>query len=133
MEHSALPLCRSHYLRYLFASTVSLSADLLVFISAIHVGIPAVSSAVAGYMSGLVIHWLMSSRFVFLGAIRPSGAERSRQKLLFIASALAGLGITTSVVGWGLRWGIDPRATKLIALCISFQATYLIRSKVVFS
>lgn len=133
MEHSLGPTYGTHYLRYLFASAVSLSADLLVFISAIHFGIAAVPSAVAGYTSGLAIHWLLSSRFVFSDSTRTKGAERVRQKCLFLASALAGLCITTIIVGSGQRWGVDPRIAKLVALCISFQATYLLRSKVVFS
>lgn len=133
MERLLGPLLDTSYPRYLLASAASLGADLFVFITGIYVGMPPLSAAVIGYSCGLALHWMLSSRFVFLGAARSSGPEKLRQQCLFIASALAGLGITTGIIGCGLRYGLDPRIAKLIALCVSFQATYLIRSKVVFS
>ena len=48
-------------------------------------------------------------------------------------SALVGLAITTGIVGVGSRYGLDPRIAKGIAIVVSFQATYVIRKKVVFA
>jgi putative flippase GtrA len=44
-----------------------------------------------------------------------------------------GLGITTGIVGVGSRYGLDPRVAKGIAIIVSFQATYIVRRKVVFA
>ena len=42
-------------------------------------------------------------------------------------------GLTTGIVGLGSRYGLDPRIAKGIAIMVSFQATYVIRKKVVFA
>uniref|UniRef100_UPI003CFEA8EE GtrA family protein n=1 Tax=Altererythrobacter sp. TaxID=1872480 RepID=UPI003CFEA8EE len=60
------------------------------------------------------------------------GAERTRQKALFVISALLGLGLTTLVVGLGDWSGLDPRLAKLAAIVLSFALTYLLRKSVVF-
>jgi len=54
------------------------------------------------------------------------------QKLLFAASALVGLGLTVASVGRGARAGFDPRLAKIAAVGVSFIATWLLRSLVVF-
>ncbi|MEQ8772404.1 MAG: hypothetical protein RIC51_06145, partial [Erythrobacter sp.] len=57
---------------------------------------------------------------------------RTRQKALFVISALLGLGLTTAIVGFGDMAGIDPRIAKLVAIGVSFMATWLVRSRIVF-
>ena len=52
---------------------------------------------------------------------------------MFVLSALVGLGITTGIVGLGSRYGLDPRIAKGIAILVSFQATYVLRKRVVFA
>jgi putative flippase GtrA len=60
------------------------------------------------------------------------GAVRVRQKGLFVGTALLGLAITTAIVGWGAQLGLDPRIAKLIAVAVSFQATYMARRVIIF-
>jgi putative flippase GtrA len=50
-----------------------------------------------------------------------------------LLSAFVGLGITTGVVGIAVRYGLDPRLAKAAAIVVSFQATYVLRRKVVFA
>ena len=52
---------------------------------------------------------------------------------MFVVSAFVGLGITTAIVGLGSRQGLDPRIAKAVAIAVSFQATYLLRRRVVFA
>ena len=52
---------------------------------------------------------------------------------MFLLSALVGLGITTGIVGLGSHYGLDPRIAKGIAIVASFQATYVLRKRVVFA
>ena len=47
-------------------------------------------------------------------------------------SALVGLGLTTAIVWAGDASGFDPRLAKLVAIGVSFTATWLLRSRVVF-
>lgn len=125
--------CRVLYARYLLASSVALGADLASFLLLLQMKVPAIPASMAGYIFGLGVHWLLSSRLVFTQETAADAFERMRQKLLFIASALVGLAITAGIVGWGLQRGVDPSLAKLVALGISFQATYILRRTIVFS
>ena len=85
-----------------------------------------------GYALGIVAHWLLSSRAVFAGRVAGKGMARTRQKALFVVSALAGLLLTTAIVAGSGAAGIDPRVGKLIAIALSFALTWWLRAMVVF-
>lgn len=121
------------YLRYIGASAVSLGVDFAVFMATMSVGVPPAIAAACGYIVGIVCHWLISSRMVFVGLVAEDSASRRHQQALFVISALVGLGITTGIVGVGAHYGLDPRIAKGIAIVVSFQTTYVIRKKVVFA
>ncbi|HYD24946.1 MAG TPA: GtrA family protein [Croceibacterium sp.] len=118
--------------RYLLASIGALAVDMGCFLALLALSMwPAAASAV-GYCAGIVAHWLMSSRAVFADTVAERGIERTRQKALFVGSALLGLGLTAGIVFAGDNAGLDPRAAKLVAIAASFAATWLLRSKIVF-
>ena len=121
------------YFRYIGASAVSLGVDFAIFMVALSAGVPPAPAAACGYVVGIVCHWLISSRMVFVGHVAEDAASRRQQQALFVVSALVGLGITTGIVGIGSRYGLDPRLAKAITIVVSFQATYVIRKKVVFA
>ncbi|WP_298306780.1 GtrA family protein [uncultured Erythrobacter sp.] len=120
------------FIRYLLASVGALAVDVGSFLAFLALGVMAAPASAIGYSLGILAHWLMSSRAVFQDRVAASGAARSRQKALFVISALAGLALTTTIVGLGDWGGIDPRAAKLVAIGVSFFATWLLRAKVVF-
>lgn len=126
-------LWRITYARYVMASALALAADLALFMLLLNMSVPPVPASAAGYSLGLIVHWFISSRFVFghQGTIFLS--RRRRQKALFVASALIGLTITSIIVGLGSHMGLDPRLAKLCAIAVSFQTTYLLRRTVVFA
>jgi putative flippase GtrA len=101
--------------------------------TALAAGTPAAGAAAIGYLAGIVCHWLISTRAVFVGRMAEVGAGRRQQQALFLGSALVGLGITTAIVGIGARFGFDPRLAKGVAIVVSFQATYLLRKRLVFA
>jgi len=120
------------FLRYLFASVGALAVDVGCFLALLAAGtLPAAASA-AGYCLGILVHWLLSSRTVFVDGVAGRGPERTRQKALFVGSALAGLALTTMIVGAGDFAGFDPRLAKLAAIAASFTLTWLLRVRVVF-
>lgn len=121
------------YARYLAASAVSLGFDLTTFTLLLRTGTHAIPASLVGYCTGLLVHWLLSSRLVFTDGAPLDAVNRTRQKLLFIVSALVGLGITGSVVTLGSLMDIHPHVAKLFAVALSFQATYLLRRKIVFA
>lgn len=120
------------YLRYVAASLLALGADMGVFLAALDSGIPATAASAIGYSAGIVAHWLVSSRLVF-DASPTDGAERHRQKALFVMTAFVGLGLTVAIIAAATRAGLDPRLAKLIAIGMSFQAGWLLRRRVVFA
>ena len=118
--------------RYLLASVGALAVDLGSFLALLSSGVPAVFASAIGYTLGILAHWLLSSRTVFTGRVAERGIARTKQKAMFVVSALAGLALTTVIVGGGDFVGIDPRIAKLVAVAASFALTWLLRSKVVF-
>jgi putative flippase GtrA len=121
------------YLRYVVASGGALGLDMGLFMAALALGVPPVVAAALGYCAGMVAHWLLSSRAVFIGYLAAKGTPRRQQQALFFGSALVGLAITMAIVGLGQKLLIDPRLAKLAAIGISFQVTYLLRRKLVFA
>lgn len=118
--------------RYALASIGALAVDVGCFLALLTLAAPAALASAAGYSLGIVAHWWMSSRAVFADAVAERGPGRTRQKALFVASAVVGLAITTAIVGAGTFAGADPRAAKLAAIAVSFAATWLMRARVVF-
>lgn len=117
--------------RYLLASIVSLAFDVAFFMVLVAFMFdPGVSSAI-GYSAGIVVHWLISSSFVFPGKTR-DGAALQLQRLGFIGTAILGLGITVSIVSWLTDLGALPVVAKGVAVFVSFFAVYLTRKYGVF-
>ncbi|MEM1052949.1 MAG: GtrA family protein [Pseudomonadota bacterium] len=120
------------FIRYLLASVGALAVDFGSFLALLSLGMMAAPASAFGYSLGILAHWLMSSRAVFQDRVADAGVARSRQKALFVISALVGLGLTIVIVGLGDWGGIDPRAAKLVAIGVSFFVTWLIRARLVF-
>ncbi|WP_336962098.1 GtrA family protein [Sphingobium aquiterrae] len=133
MTWPAERMWRRTYARYLAASATALAVDGGLFLLLLNAGMPAAVASVLGYGAGIGAHWLLSSRSVFIGHIAYSREGRARQKALFLGSAVAGLAITAAIVGIGDMLGLDPRIAKLVAVAVSFQATYMLRKSVVFA
>lgn len=119
-------------IRYLVASVGALAVDVGSFLGLLALGMLAAPASAIGYTLGILAHWLLSSRTVFQDSVAERGRERTRQKALFVISALVGLALTTAIVGGADAAGIDPRLAKLVAIAASFTVTWLLRAKVVF-
>ncbi len=116
-------------IRYLIASVGALAVDVGCFLALLALGTwPATASAI-GYCAGIVAHWLLSSRAVFADSVAARGMARMRQKTMFVLSALLGLGLTAGIVWAGDAAGLDPRGAKLVAIALSFAATWVLRSR----
>ncbi len=118
--------------RYALASVGALAVDIGSFLAMLALGVTAAAASAAGYGLGIAAHWLLSSRAVFTDSVAARGPRRTRQKALFVVSAMIGLALTTAIVGLGDIAGIDPRIAKVAAIAVSFAITWLMRNKVVF-
>ena len=118
--------------RYVLASVGALAIDVGSFLALLSLAVPAAAASAFGYALGIVAHWLLSSRAVFADTVAERGRERTKQKALFVVSAMIGLGLTTGIVGLADLGGSDPRLAKLVAIAVSFTVTWMLRNKVVF-
>ena len=118
--------------RYGIASVAALAVDMGCFLALLSFSVAAATASALAYSAGIVVHWLVSSRTVFTDTVAQCGPRRTRQKALFVGSALVGLALTTVIVGVGDIAGIDPRHAKLAAVIVSFATIWLLRSKVIF-
>ncbi len=119
-------------LRYLLASVGALAVDVGCFLILLSMGTLAALASAIGYSAGILAHWILSSRTVFTDTVAERGHKRTKQKALFVISALLGLALTTAIVGAADFYAIDPRLAKLVAIAASFTMTWLLRSRVVF-
>ena len=119
-------------IRYGLASVGALAVDVGSFLAFMEAGLHPTPASAMGYSLGILAHWLMSSRAVFQDSVAKGGMARTRQKALFVISALVGLGLTALIVTLGDWAGAQPMLSKAIAIVISFVATWLLRSRIVF-
>ena len=90
------------------------------FLALLAAGLAAAPASALSYALGIGVHWLISSRAVFVSGVAARGPARTRQKALFVASALVGLALTAGIVGLGAALGLDPRLAKIVAVGVSF-------------
>jgi len=125
-------LRKTTVIRYGIASVGALAVDMGLFLAPLSIGMMAAIASAIGYSAGIVAHWILSSRKVFNDNVAERGAARTRQKALFVVSALIGLALTTVIVGLVTALHGDPRLAKLVAIVVSFTATWLLRKHLVF-
>ncbi|SEJ05105.1 GtrA-like protein [Sphingobium sp. AP50] len=113
--------------RYLLASICALSLDMALFLGLSRAGLPNAIAATGGYGAGLLLHWVISTRFVF-ACERPSHTQR----IAFVASAAVGLLVTIIIIEFLSRLGLGQAISKLFAIPVSFGAVYAIRKYGVF-
>jgi putative flippase GtrA len=121
------------FLRYVVVSVGALAVDMGVFLALLQTGMASAVAAALGYSVGIATHWTLSSRKVFADRVSDRGTrERTQQKAMFVVSALLGLVVTMSIVGFGDAVGLDPRIAKMIAIGVSFMLTYFLRNILIF-
>lgn len=120
------------YLRYVAVSGAALAIDMGLFLLFLARDVPAIVGSALAYCAGIAVHWILSSRLIWAQQTRASGEGRERQKALFLASALAGLAVTTMIVALGELTDTDARIAKLIAIIVSFHLTYWLRRSLIF-
>ena len=117
---------------YTVVSIVALGVDLAVF-NALLLGSmrPALAGA-AGYMTGLVLHYILSVRFVF--ATAGSTKSNARRFGEFVLSGCAGLAITWSLIHLATDVAHVPAMVgKVAAVGTSFIVVFMLRRGIVFA
>ncbi len=117
---------------YTIVSAVALGVDLAVFKSLLLGGMRASLAGIAGYAVGLVLHYLLSVRYVF----ETQGSTKSAARRFGEFAISGGVGIA-------MTWGIIALATdvmhlpallgKVAAVGTSFVVVFLLRRGIVFA
>jgi putative flippase GtrA len=118
--------------RYVLVSAAALAVDTLITLNLAWSGFAPSLSAAAGYIVGLTLHWVLSTRFVFAAELGADRRARARQAGLFILSGLGGLAVTVATFSTAVAFGIAAPIAKAFAVAISFCIVYLIRRHVIF-
>jgi putative flippase GtrA len=117
--------------RYTLASIAALATDFSVYLALCSAEFKASLAGVAGYAVGMVIHYILSSRFVF--DTQGSYKSEPRRFAEFMLSGLAGLTLTGFIIAMATgAFGIPPIGAKFAAVVISFAAVFAIRRSFVF-
>ena len=119
--------------RYTIVSALALGLDFATLLALTGgFGLRASLAGVIGYAVGLVLHFALSTRFVF----NTSAAQKSRARLFmeFAATGVVGLAITGGVLWLATDIaGIPTVLAKAAAVAISFAAVFALRRTVVFA
>lgn len=120
---------------YLLVSVAALTLDLAVYSLLLASFASPTLPAAIGYSIGLVLHYLLASRFVFAAARRDGRGLTSEAPTFakYAATGIAGIAMTSAIVaicadllGW------NALAAKLIATVFAFVAVFLARKFIVF-
>jgi len=135
--HEAMPgfvrsLMTGTFARYFSSSVVALGADAGSFLILLQLGVAPAPAAASGFMVGVAVQWLVTSRIMFADCVATRGPARRRQQAMFAASALFGLVLTTTIVGGAAALAFNPRLAKLVAVAVSFVTTSAWRHLLVF-
>lgn len=119
--------------RYTLVSAVALGLDFLVFLMLTHgAGLKASTAGAIGYSAGLLLHFALSSRFVF--DARATDKSRVRLFAEFAASGLVGIAITSIVIALTVDVaGLVPVVGKACAVVVSFASVFVLRRTIVFA
>jgi putative flippase GtrA len=116
---------------YSWVSGVALGFDLISFVALGKHGLSALPAGVIGYMTGLMVHYALSSRFVF-----DTAAARKPESRLFVEFVLSGLvGLLMTACTIALMTDLakaTPLVAKGAATVLSFIAVFVLRRSVVF-
>ncbi len=121
-----------HFSGYLLVSAIALSVDFGLFLALTGLMVTeAVSTGIFSYSAGLILHFLLSKRFVFSDRHNKHVARLFAEYAL---SGVAGIALTAATMKLAIEGlSVSPVAAKLIAVGVSFVVVYLLRKTIVFA
>jgi putative flippase GtrA len=113
-------------------SALALFTDVLIYTDLVHSGIRAPLAGIVGYTIGMVVHFVLSCRYVFDTTL----VRKSEGRLFseFVISGVMGLALTAIVI-WIITEILHQGAAvaKVTAVGVSFLAVFAFRRSVVFA
>jgi putative flippase GtrA len=118
--------------RYAVVSVLALVLDYVVYLSLITTGMRPLLAGIVGYSLGLLLHFVLSTCFVFDAA----AAHKPPARLFgeFALSGVAGLAVTAAVIATATDIaGLPALPAKILATGMSFLIVYALRRGIVFA
>jgi putative flippase GtrA len=117
---------------YTIVSAIALAVDLVVFNVLQFGGMRATMAGIAGYGTGLMLHYLLSKHFVF--EVQTDGKSELRRFAEFCVSGAVGLLMTWAIIGVATEWlHLPAMIGKIAAVGTSFIVVFLLRKSIVFA
>ena len=117
--------------RYVLVSAVALGADAALYLPLAGKLVSATLAGIVGYSLGLIVHYGLSSAFVF-----PDRTGQRRHPATFAAFAATGglgLGLTALIIYFlTATFAASPLVAKAVAVPAVFLAIFLLRRAFVF-
>jgi putative flippase GtrA len=118
--------------RYGLISVVALGADFMVFLGLTLAGMQPSLAGAVGYLAGLVLHYVLSVRFVF--DVARSAKSHARLFSEFVVSGAVGLCITAGTIAISTDIAhLPPVVGKAAAVVMSFAVVFILRRAIVFA
>jgi putative flippase GtrA len=116
---------------YTIVSVAALAVDLVVFNGLQLCSLRASLAGMAGYFTGLVLHYALSKRFVFEASAHKQDWRRFAE---FCATGGVGALITWSIITIATEWlALPAMLGKVAAVGASFFVVFLLRRTIVFA
>jgi putative flippase GtrA len=117
---------------YTLVSAVALGVDLLFFTGLTQGGMRASLAGIIGYSVGLVLHYILSVRFVF--DTSRAAKQGLRRFVEFVLSGAIGLGVTWLIITVSTELLHLPALIgKIAAVGVAFIVVFLLRRGIVFA
>lgn len=117
---------------YTIVSAVALGVDLVIFTGLARSGVRAAAAGIIGYAVGLLVHYILSVRFVF----ETEGSTKSglRRFAEFVVSGGVGILITWAIIAFSTEVLHFPALlAKAGAVGTSFIVVFILRKGIVFA
>lgn len=117
---------------YTVVSAIALGVDLVIFTGLARSGVRAAAAGIIGYTVGLVLHYLLSVRFVF----ETEGSTKSafRRFAEFVVSGGVGILITWAIIAFSTDvLHLPALIGKIGAVGTSFIVVFILRKGIVFA
>jgi putative flippase GtrA len=117
---------------YTVVSAIALAVDLVVFNLCQFGGMRASLAGIVGYSTGLLLHYVLSKRYVF--ETRANDKSEAQRFGEFCLSGAVGALLTWSIILMATDWlHLPAMVGKIAAVGISFFVVFLLRKSIVFA
>ena len=118
--------------RYLVVSAIALAGDVAVYAGLVGGGIRAATAGAGGYAIGLMVHYVLSARWVFPDAQRTRRTAPTLVK--FVATGFVGLATTAAIIDALTRNHVAGAfSAKAAAVVTAYLIVFLLRRTYVFA